>query len=146
MHIRIIFPLWLSSVKLDGWKRLFGCCFKYLPNSLLWHIEEGIAVLTQRNVLSQCMCVRCQCRCICSSCPENNVFMFTGPVFQLESPMFGRIYQLSYDIMKTCLVYFQFQGWFSSLCGVDRTLSTEIKTEGRVHLLHRSLHFLPFFK
>lgn len=48
--------------------------------------KEGTGVLTRRDALRQCMCIRCQYRCISSPSPEGNISMFVGPVFQLESP------------------------------------------------------------
>lgn len=48
-------------------------------------VKESTGVLTQRGVLRQSMCVRCQCKCISSPRPESNISVFVGPLFQLES-------------------------------------------------------------
>lgn len=49
-------------------------------------VKEDSGVLTQRDAQRQCTCIRCQYRCIRSTCPKGNISMFVGPVFQLENP------------------------------------------------------------
>jgi len=80
------------------------------------------------------MCVRYQYWCVSSPSPEGNISMFVGPVFQLESPTSEQnlpAFLWHYEKLLAC---FQFQRRFSSLCGLDITLSAELTTEGRVQL------------